>query len=293
MGPGFERIAERFCRAAVAIKDSWPRPPRSIAQLVRRRGDGWTDELAAAVRAIDSCIYEYLERRAAQRFRGRRPRQAARRRQPRARRRVRRSLVARPAALRVLRRPRDVGDVAVVDPLSARRAPRRTREAARRGRPRARATRRRPAPISTLSTYTEQVINEALRLYSPIHSISRVARRPTTCSAAITSRPAPRCTCRCTPRIDCRRFGRTRTASIPTVSRRTRSSGGRVSRSFRSRPAIATASAASTALVELKLAVAMIAQRYELTLAPGHRVEGAAGTTMHPRYGMNMHIRAI
>ena len=26
----------------------------------------------------------------------------------------------------------------------------------------------------------------------------------------------------------------------------------------------------------------MIAQRYELTLAPGHRVEGAAGTTMHP-----------
>ena len=50
---------------------------------------------------------------------------------------------------------------------------------------------------------------------------------------------------------------------------------------------------ASTAIVELKLAVAMIAQRYELTLAPGQRVEGAAGTTMHPRYGMNMHIRAL
>jgi cytochrome P450 len=50
---------------------------------------------------------------------------------------------------------------------------------------------------------------------------------------------------------------------------------------------------ASTAIVELKLAVAMIAQRYELTLAAGHRVEGAAGTTMHPRYGMRMTIRAI
>jgi cytochrome P450 len=50
---------------------------------------------------------------------------------------------------------------------------------------------------------------------------------------------------------------------------------------------------ASTALVELKLAVAMIAQRYELTLAPGHRVEGVAATTMRPRYGMHMHIRAI
>jgi hypothetical protein len=37
----------------------------------------------------------------------------------------------------------------------------------------------------------------------------------------------------------------------------------------------------------------MIAQRYELTVAPGHRVEGAAGTTMHPRYGMKMRIRAL
>jgi cytochrome P450 len=50
---------------------------------------------------------------------------------------------------------------------------------------------------------------------------------------------------------------------------------------------------ASTAMVELKLAVAMIAQRYELTLAPGHRVEGWAGTTMYPRYGMKMRIRAL
>jgi hypothetical protein len=37
----------------------------------------------------------------------------------------------------------------------------------------------------------------------------------------------------------------------------------------------------------------MIAQRYELAVAPGHHVEGAAGTTMHPRYGMNMLIRAL
>jgi cytochrome P450 len=50
---------------------------------------------------------------------------------------------------------------------------------------------------------------------------------------------------------------------------------------------------ASTAVVELKLAVAMIAQRYDLALAPGQRVEGFAGTTMCPRYGMNMLVRAI
>ncbi|HEX7236932.1 MAG TPA: cytochrome P450, partial [Gammaproteobacteria bacterium] len=61
MGPGFERIAERFCEAAVAVKESWPRPPRSVVQLLRRRGDGWTDALASSVHAIDACIYQYLE----------------------------------------------------------------------------------------------------------------------------------------------------------------------------------------------------------------------------------------
>jgi cytochrome P450 len=45
------------------------------------------------------------------------------------------------------------------------------------------------------------------------------------------------------------------------------------------------------AMVELKLAVAQIAQRFTLNLVPGHRVEKAAGTTMHPRYGMKMSIR--
>src|SRR5262245_13803987 len=60
MGPAFERIAERFCSAADAIKDSWPQPPRSIAQLLRRRGDGWTRHCASAAREIDSCVYAYL-----------------------------------------------------------------------------------------------------------------------------------------------------------------------------------------------------------------------------------------
>jgi len=39
--------------------------------------------------------------------------------------------------------------------------------------------------------------------------------------------------------------------------------------------------------------VACLAQRYELDLAPGQRVEGAAGTTMYPRYGMNMLVRPV
>jgi cytochrome P450 len=48
---------------------------------------------------------------------------------------------------------------------------------------------------------------------------------------------------------------------------------------------------AGQALVELKLIVSRIAQRFELELAPGHKVEPAPGTTMFPRYGMRMRIR--
>ena len=48
---------------------------------------------------------------------------------------------------------------------------------------------------------------------------------------------------------------------------------------------------AGQALVELKLIVARIAQRFDLELAPGHKVEPAPGTTMFPRYGMKMRIR--
>jgi cytochrome P450 len=47
---------------------------------------------------------------------------------------------------------------------------------------------------------------------------------------------------------------------------------------------------ASAAAIETKLAAVLLAQRYVLDLAPGQRVVGAAGTTMHPRYGMKMRI---
>ena len=176
MGPGFERIAERFCRAAIAVKDSWPRPPRSVAQLLRRRGDGWTDEPRRRPCATStSCIYEYL---------------AAERRRDFAGAGLVKLLVDGSRAQgdefddrslrdqilsRVLRGPRDDGDLAVVDPLSARRAPRSAPQScAPRSTACSRAARRR-APTSIASSYTEQVINEALRLYSPIHSLSRVA----------------------------------------------------------------------------------------------------------------------
>jgi cytochrome P450 len=291
MGPGFERIDERFCRAAIAVKERWPLPPRSVRQLLGRRGDGWTDELAAAVRDIDVCVYEYLAAERQRDFTG-------------------------AGLVKMLvdgsraqgdefddRSLRDqlltvffAGHETTATSLSwvhylldvhpeARRKLRAEVEHVLAG--------RRPtsADLDRL-VYTEQVVNEALRLYSPIHSLSRVALTDDTIGgyhipAGATIYVSLYATHRLPTlwpdpdRFDPERFTkdlverRPRFAFIPFAAGHRNCVG------------------ASTAIVELKIAVAMIAQRYELTLAPGQRVEGAAGTTMHPRYGMNMRIRAL
>jgi cytochrome P450 len=291
MGPGFERIAERFCRAAIVVKDNWPRPPRNIAQLLRRRGDGWTDELAAAVRAVDACVYEYLEAERRSDFTG-------------------------AGLVKLLvdgsrAQGDEFGDSSLRDQLlTVFFAGHETSATSLswihylldehpdvRAKLRAEVDRvlgRRLPTTADLGalTYTEQVINEALRLYSPIHSISRVALTDDMLGgyhvpAGATLYVSLYATHRLPAlwpdpdRFDPDRFTadkverRPRFAFIPFAAGHRNCVG------------------ASTALVELKLAVAMIAQRYELTLAPGQRVESAAGTTMHPRYGLNMYIRAI
>jgi cytochrome P450 len=291
MGPRFERIAQRFCDAAVAIKQSWPRPPRSITQLLRRRGDGWSTELASAVRAIDSCVDEYLSLERRHDFSG-------------------------AGLVKLLvdgsrAQGNDFDDRSLRDQLlSVFFAGHETsatslswihylldRHRDVRMKVRAEVDRALGQGAPTAAgldalPYTEQVINEALRLYSPIHSISRVALEDDELGgyfipAGATIYVSLYATHRLATlwpdpdRFDPDRFApdevqrRPRFAFIPFAAGHRNCVG------------------ASTAIVELKLAVAMIAQRYELTLAPGQRVEGAAGTTMHPRYGMNMHIRAL
>jgi cytochrome P450 len=291
MGPGFERIAERFCRAAVVIKNNWPRPPRSIAQLLRRRGDGWSEELAAAVRSIDACTYEYLRAERRGDFRGaglvkllvdgsraqgdefddKSLRDqiltvffAGHETSATSLSWIHYLLDEHPDARAKLR--------AEVDRVLGRRVPT-------------------TADLDAL-TYTAQVINEALRLYSPIHSISRVALTDDLLGgyhvpAGATMYVSLYATHRLPSvwpdpnRFDPDRFTADRVERRPRFAFIPFAAGHR------------NCVGASTALVELKLAVAMIAQRYELTLAPGHRVEGEAGTTMRPRDGLNMHIRAI
>jgi cytochrome P450 len=291
MGPRFERIADRFCTAAVAIKESWPRPPRSVTQLLRRRGDGWSDELAAAVRAIDSCMYEYLalERRrdfsgaglvellvAGSRAQGEEFDD--------------RSLRDQLLSVFFAGHETSATSLSWIHYLLDRHGDVRTKVRAEVDRV---VGQRRPtaADLDALP-YTEQVINEALRLYSPIHSISRVALEDDELGgyfipAGATIYVSLHATHRLATlwpdpeRFDPDRFTPDKVQTRPRFAFIPFAAGHR------------NCVGASTAVIELKLAVAMIAQRYELTLAPGQRVEGAAGTTMHPRYGMNMHIRAI
>lgn len=45
------------------------------------------------------------------------------------------------------------------------------------------------------------------------------------------------------------------------------------------------------ALMEMQLVLAMITQRYQLALAPGHPVEPLPLITLKPKFGLNMHIR--
>jgi cytochrome P450 len=138
-------------------------------------------------------------------------------------------------------------------------------------------------------TYTGQVIDESLRLHSPIHSISRVALVDNTIGGCHIPAGATVCVSMYAvhrlahlwpdPEVfDPSRFEpekvaqRSRFAYLPFASGHRNCIG------------------AGQALLELKLIVARIAQRYTLDVAPGQKIEPAPGTTMYPRYGMKMRI---
>jgi cytochrome P450 len=291
MGPGFQRIADRFCDAAVAIKNSWPRAPRSLAQLLRRRGDGWTDELAAAVRTIDNCIYEYLAAERPNDFKGAGlVTMLVHGSRAQGDEFDDRSLRDQLLSVFFAGHETSAASLSWIHYLLDRHPEARAKVRAEVDRV---VGRRLPtgADLSAL-TYTEQVINEALRLYSPIHSISRVALTDDTLdgyhipagATMYVSLYATHRLARLWPdpnRFDPDRFSADKVARRPRFAFIPFAAGHR------------NCVGSSTAIIELKLAVAMIAQRYELTLAPWQRVEAWAGTTMYPRYGMNMHIRAL
>lgn len=140
--------------------------------------------------------------------------------------------------------------------------------------------------------YTEKVIKESLRLYSSVHSFSRVAledheiggyRVPKDMTVIISSYVTHRL-----PKywedphtFDPSRFdkertvGRSRFAYIPFAAGHRNCIGSYM------------------ALMQSKLVVALIAQRYNLSLCAGHKVEKHAATTMRPKYGMKMDVRRL
>jgi cytochrome P450 len=289
MGLDFAAIDERFYAAATGIKTNWPLPPRSLLALFRPRPKGREARLDAAIADIDELVFSYLKTH-------------------------RRDDFADCGLLSLLvsssrAQGEEFGDQALRDQLltlffaghetSATslswihyllwKHPE-VRERLKQEIDRVVGTELPNADHLAQLEYTEQVIHETLRLYSPIHSISRVALEddvlggyPIAKGAMIyvslyaTHRraaewPDP-------DRFDPDRFTPERTAARPRFSFIPFAAGHR------------NCIGASMAMVELKLAVAQIAQRFTLNLVPGHRVEKAAGTTMHPRYGMKMSIR--
>jgi cytochrome P450 len=289
MGPGFAAIDDRFYTAATGIKDNWPLPPRSILALFGPRPKSRQLRLDAAIADIDKLVFGYLREH-------------------------RRNDFSDCGVLSLLvsssrAQGDEFDDQALRDQLLTLFFAGHETSATslswihyllwKHPEVRGRLTEEVDRVIGSdlpdaghldRLEYTERVIYETLRLYSPIHSISRVALKDDVIggysipkgamiyvSLYATHRraedwPDP-------DRFDPDRFTPELTAARPRFSFIPFAAGHR------------NCVGASMAMVELKLAVAQIAQKFTLTLVPGHRVEKAAGTTMHPRYGMKMSIR--
>ena len=289
MGSGFETIEEQFCAAAVAIKDNWPLPPRNLAALLVPKSKRREQRLNTAVAAIDSCLFGYLAEHRKQDFEncgvlgviaaGSRAQGDEW---------SDRSL--RDQLLTLFFAGHETSAVTLTwlhywlwrHPEVRRKLQKEVDEML--------GCRRPTAEDLHKLAYTERVINETLRLDSPIHSISRVALEDDVVGGYRIPRGATiyvsLCATHRLPQLwpkpyefDPDRFlpercaARPRFAFIPFAAGHRNCIGG------------------SMAVIDLKLAVAQLAQRYVLDVAPGHRVVRAAGTTMHPRYGIKMIVR--
>ena len=140
--------------------------------------------------------------------------------------------------------------------------------------------------------YTENVVKESLRLYSSIHSVSRVALEDNIIGGyTIPKGKTVTVSFYATHRMpeywenphtfDPDRFtkersvGRSRFAYLPF------SAGHR------------SCIGSYMATMQSKLIIALIAQRYQLSLLQGHKIEAQAATTMRPKYGVKMNIERL
>jgi cytochrome P450 len=290
MGSDFDSIEENFYTAAIGVKDNWPLPPRSILATFFVKHKEREARLDAAIHAIEQLVYGYIARHRKTDFQG-------------------------CGVLEVLAKESrahgdEFDDQSLRDQLLTLFFAGHETSAASLSwihyllseNPDCRnrllmevhdvVGHDRPPSADDLSklVYTEQVVNESLRLHSPIHSVSRVALEDDTIggfripadamiyiSLYATNRleslwPDPE-------RFDPDRFTLEQIAERPRFAFIPFAAGHR------------NCIGAAMATAELKLSIAQLAQHYVLEVAPGHRVVEEAGTTMYPKYGMKMTIR--
>jgi cytochrome P450 len=289
LGEPFADIADEFCTVAAAVKKHWPQAPRNIVSAFIPHSKALIARFDAAIAALDACILGFIQRHRATDFEGCG---------------VLQRIVATSRA-----EGNEFDDKSLRDQIATLffaghetsatglcwihwalsrhphfRAQMRNEVVSLLGQRLATA-----AEVHQLQ-YTGQVIDESLRLHSPIHSISRVALEdnsvggfhiPKGVTVAISMYAIHRQE-RLYPNpevFDPARFSPEQVATRHRFAYLPFAAGHR------------NCIGAGQALVELKLIVARIAQRFELQLAPGHKVEPAPGTTMFPRYGMKMKIR--
>jgi cytochrome P450 len=289
LGEPFADIADEFCEVAADVKRYWPQAPRNIVRAFMPHSKELIARFDKAIEALDACILGFIKRHRATDFEG--------------------CAVLKRIVMSSRADGNEFDDRSLRDQLStlffAGHETSATglcwihwalsRHPAFRTQMQAEVRQVLGDRLATAADlhnlqYTGQVIDESLRLHSPIHSISRVALEDNTVggfhvpkgATVVVSMYAIHRLEHLYPNpevFDPSRFApeavaaRHRFAYLPFAAGHRNCIG------------------AGQALVELKLIVARIAQRFELDLAPGHKVEPAPGTTMFPRYGMKMKIR--
>jgi cytochrome P450 len=286
LGPGFSEIADEFCRHATDAKDAWPRAPRSVLGMLRPPSRRLAAKFDGAVEGLDEVTYAWLERQRANDFNdagivGMLARSSAEQGE------MYTDLELRDQIMTLFFAGHETSATALtwihyllsihpeirnnveseVDRILGNDPP--TGDA-----------------IAKLC-YTEKVINESLRLYSPIHAISRVAIEDNTIggylipegSTVVVSLFATHRLPQYWPdpeRFDPERFSPDESAKRPPFAFIPFAAGHR------------NCIGGSMAMIELKLIVAQLARRYRLEVVPDHPIELEPGTTMYPRYGMQM-----
>ncbi len=289
LGPGFAAIETEFGAAAKAIQENWPLPPRNLIALMMPKGKARERRLDAAIARIDQCLFDYLADQRKHDFSGCGVLEvlvhASRAQHDEF---DDQSLRDQLLTLFFAGHETSATSLSWIHYLLSQHSDVREKlqlEVARVLGNRLDPT---PADLDQLD-YTEQVINESLRLYSPIHSISRVAleddeiggyRIPKGAMIYISLYATQRL-----PNIwtnpdvfDPDRFTPEATSQLPRFAFIPFAAGHR------------NCIGVTMAMAELKVVIAQIAQRFVLDLAPGHRVVPAAGTTMHPKFGMQMRL---